>query len=181
MALGFSLLRPYNTVVYAPKLKHADEKHAPPHIGKGIFAWIKPLWKTTELELVHVAGMDAAIFMRFIRMCRNMFVVLALLGCGVLVPINMTNSIFKEADWLQKITPLNVWGGAHWATVVVAWLFNITVCGFLWWNYRKVVQLRRQYFQSEEYQHSLHARTLMVCSATLSGVPLFYFFCVRLC
>ena len=52
IALCFSFVRPYNTVVYAPKLKHADEKHAPPPLGKGIFAWIKPLWSTTEKDLV---------------------------------------------------------------------------------------------------------------------------------
>ena len=34
LAVCFSLLRPHNQAVYAPKVKHADEKHAPPPIGK---------------------------------------------------------------------------------------------------------------------------------------------------
>ncbi|KAM7216938.1 protein OSCA1 [Rhypophila decipiens] len=162
LALGFSLLRPYNTVVYAPKLKHADEKHAPPPLGKGIFAWVQPLWSTTEADLVNLVGMDATVFLRFIRMCRNMFVIMAVLGCSILIPTNMKNNAFPESDWLVRITPLNVWGSPHWATVAIAWLFTTTVCSFLWYNYRKVVQLRRQYFMSEDYQQSLHARTLML-------------------
>jgi hypothetical protein len=63
---------------------------------------------------------------------------------------------------VTKITPLNVWASSHWATVTFAWLLTAVVCGFLWWNYRKVLQLRRLYMKTEEYQQSLHARTLMV-------------------
>jgi hypothetical protein len=162
IAVGFSFLRPYNSVVYAPKLKHADEKHAPPPLGKGILAWVVPLWSTSEQDLVNLVGLDAALFMRFTRMCRNIFVILSLLGCGILIPVNWVNFWPADDVWLAKVTPRNVWGAPLWATVVFAWLLTIIVCGFLWWNYRKVLQLRRQYMQSEEYQQSLHARTLMV-------------------
>lgn len=162
IAICFSFLRPYNSVVYAPKLKHADEKHTPPPLGKGVFAWVVPLWSTSEQDLINLVGMDAAVFLRFTRMCRNIFLVLSVFGCAILVPINWTNFAADEAKWLSRITPLNVWASAHWATVVFAWLLTIVVCGFLWWNYRKVLQMRRVYMQSEEYQHSLHARTLMV-------------------
>jgi hypothetical protein len=161
IAICFSFLRPYNSVVYAPKLKHADEKHAPPPLGKGVFAWIGPLWKTTEQDLVNLVGMDATIFMRFTRMCRDMLLVLSVLGCCILIPVNWTHTD-TDTVWLSRVTPTNVWADAHWATVVTAWLFTIVVCGFLWWNYRKVLLLRRPYFESEEYQQSLHARTLMV-------------------
>jgi calcium permeable stress-gated cation channel len=113
--------------------------------------------------MVNLIGMDATIFMRFTRMCRDMFVILSVIGCCILIPVNITKGVFFEnASELSRIGPSNVFGEPHWATVVVAWLFNIVVAGFLWWNYRKVLQLRRQYFESEEYQHSLHARTLMV-------------------
>lgn len=168
IALAFSLLRPYNSVVYAPKLKHADEKHAPPPLGKGIFAWIGPLWSTTEQDLVTLIGMDATLFMRFTRMCRNLFLILTVLGCCILIPVNYTKSVKYDTDsWLGRITPLNVYDSAQWALVVFAWLVNIIICGFLWWNYRKVLLLRRQYFQSMEYQQSLHARTLMVSLASV--------------
>lgn len=164
IAFLFSILRPFNSVVYAPKLKHADEKHAPPPMGKGFFAWVTPLWKTTEEDMVNLIGMDATIFMRFTRMCRNIFAILTVLGCAILIPVNWTATtrVGIEDNWLSKITPNLVWGSAQWASVSVAWIFDIVVCVFLWWNYRKVVQLRRKYYESEEYQHSLHSRTLMV-------------------
>ena len=86
IALLFCFLRPYNNVVYAPRAKHADSKHAPPPVDKGLFGWIPPLIRTKEQDLVDKVGLDAAIFMRFIRMLRHMFLALTVVGCGVLIP-----------------------------------------------------------------------------------------------
>ncbi|KAI1302205.1 hypothetical protein F5Y03DRAFT_212193 [Xylaria venustula] len=163
-ALIFSFVRPYNTVIYAPKLKHADEKHAPPPIGKGVFAWVMPLWRTKEEDLVSHAGMDAALFIRVMQMCRNMFLTLSVLGTAVLLPVYWELNSVKDGSqkWFLRLTPVNVAGQPIWALVVVGYLFNIVICSFLWWNYRQVARLRRNYFQSEEYQTSLSARTLML-------------------
>jgi hypothetical protein len=177
IALLFSFLRPYNQGVYAPKLKHADEKHAPPPIvGKKPWSWITPLWRTGEHELMMHVGMDATIFLRFARMCRNMFLVLSLVGCCILIPTHLTQNVDTSGDgaeeqrWLARMTPANVWNQAMWAQVIFAWLADIIIAGFLWWNYRKVCALRRSYFGSREYLESLHARTLMV-SQPISGNP----------
>ena len=83
------LLRPYHSLVYAPKLRHADEKRAPPAIGKGYFSWIKPLMKCHEEDLVDKIGMDATIFLRFMRLCRTLFFFLGILGCVVMIPVNV--------------------------------------------------------------------------------------------
>lgn len=124
-----------------------------------------PLWQTNEKDLVRLAGLDAAIFMRFNGMLRDIFLVMSVIGCAILVPVNSTQSVRYDTDtWLIRLTPENVWNSGQWATVLCAWLFNIVLIGFLWWNYRKVLNLRREYFGSIEYQQSLHARTLMVCS-----------------
>jgi hypothetical protein len=143
LALGFSLLRPYNSVVYSPKLKIADEKHAPPPMGKGMLAWVAPVLKTKEQELVDLIG--------------------TVLGCGILIPLNLAQGQkFSSSNAVSKITPVNTFGSANWGMTICAWLFNIIVAGYLWWNYRAILRLRRQYYDSPEYRASLHARTLMV-------------------
>lgn len=162
LAIGFSLLRPYNSLVYAPKLKIADERHAPPPMGKGMLAWVGPVLKTKEQDLINQIGLDATIFLRVLRMCRNMFLVLAILGCGILIPINVIKGVENDVDFITKVTPLNTFGNANWGMTICAWLFNAVVAAFLWYNYRVVLKLRRQYYESPEYQASLHARTLMV-------------------
>lgn len=166
----FSFFRPYHTVVYAPKLKHAEESRAPPPLGKGPFAWIMPLWRTNEKELIRLAGMDAAIFMRFGEMCRNVFTCMSVAACAILIPVNWSLSIeTQNVNWAIRLTPQNAWNNAQWGTVICAWIYNVTVLGGLWWNYRKVLHLRRAYFESPEYQSSLHARTLMVGGSWLGS------------
>ncbi|KAI6080947.1 DUF221-domain-containing protein [Hypoxylon rubiginosum] len=164
IAIAFSLLRPYNSVVYAPKLKHADEEHAPPPIGKGYLAWVPPLWRTKEKDVILHAGMDAAIFLRFTRMCRNIFLTLGVVGCCILLPVyySLNGDKTGNLQWFMRLTPSNVSDQPIWALVVAAYAFNIIIIGYLWWNYRRVLQLRRIYFESKEYQQSLSARTLML-------------------
>ena len=122
--------------------------------------------RTHEDALIGQVGMDATIFLRFVRMCRNMFLVLALIGVGILVPVNVSSQDIQtgsdSGNWIYRVTPINVRGNVNWAQVAVAYLFDLTIAGFLWWNYRRVLELRRKYFDSEEYQSSLHSRTLMV-------------------
>lgn len=113
--------------------------------------------------MIRLAGLDAVVFMRFINMCRNIFVVTAIAACAILVPINYTQSINSDnVSWVLRLTPQNVWNNSQWGTVITAWIINFTVLGALWWNYRKILHLRRDYFESPEYQQSLHARTLML-------------------
>lgn len=167
VTLLFCFVRPYNTAVYAPRLRHADEKHAPPQLSRSPWAWIIPVAKTKEQELVQKVGMDAVVFLRFTRMCRNMFLVLTIVGCAILIPINYIGGKKFFRQWndvkgLMKLTPQYMFGEVYWAFVACAYAFDAIVCFFLWWNYRAVLRLRRQYFESPEYQSSLHSRTLMV-------------------
>lgn len=165
LGLIFSLLRPRHTLVYAPKIKHADSKHAPPPMGKGPFSWVKPVMKTKEATLVDKIGMDAVLFLRFTRMLRNIFLVLGTVGVVIMIPVNVSlgvKAISGGSSVFAIMTPLYIFGSGLWAQVVVAWAVDIIVAFFLWWNYKKVYKLRRDYFESPEYQRSLHARSVMI-------------------
>ncbi|KAF2787493.1 DUF221-domain-containing protein [Melanomma pulvis-pyrius CBS 109.77] len=173
--LAFCLLRPFNAIVYAPRLRHTDEKHRPPPLGKGLFAWWNPVFKTHEDEYVEKIGLDATIFLRVARMCRNLFAVLAIVGCAIIIPINVTKSKARQnaaqaaqgntlpsKSALFLMTPKDLDGEIFYAFVGVAYLFDFIICAFLWWTYRAVHRLRRKYLDSPDYQNSLHSRTLMI-------------------
>lgn len=165
LALLFSLFRPRHSVVYAPKTKHADHKHSPPPIGKGIFAWFKPVLRTKEPELIECIGLDATIFLRFTKMCRNIFIFMSIIGCSIMIPVNLTQSkgaVQQGFSAFAVMTPMYVSTMAVWSQVACAWAFNFIIVFFLWRNYKSIVRLRRNYFQSSDYQRSLHARTLMI-------------------
>ncbi|KAL5404912.1 hypothetical protein PMIN03_008820 [Paraphaeosphaeria minitans] len=165
--LLFCILRPRNSRVYAPRAKHADEKHAPRPLDRKPLGWIAAIRDVKEQELVEKIGLDAVVFLRFLRMLRNIFLVLSVFGCGILIPINVVGGSAFYEQWdnvatLMKFTPQYIFGPKFWAFVICSYLFQGTVCGFLWWNYRAVYQLKRTYFESADYQQSLHARTLLL-------------------
>ncbi|KAF2770104.1 DUF221-domain-containing protein [Teratosphaeria nubilosa] len=169
LALLFCALRPFNSVVYAPRAKYSDQKHAPPPVTKGMFGWVPPLIRTKEQDLVERVGLDAALFMRCTRMLRSIFACLAAIGCAILIPVNLVAGSGQRPSGASNIilgfTPKYNYAGNSgwwWTYVVVAYLVTIIICFFLWTNYRAVVRLRRQYFDSSEYQRSLHARTLLL-------------------
>ena len=131
-------------------------------MGKGMLAWVGPVLKTKEQDLVALIGLDATVFLRVLRMCRNIFLVITVLGCGILVPVNLIQGQkFSASNAVNKVTPVNTFGSANWGMTICAWMFNMVVAGFLWWNYKAILRLRRQYYDSPEYKASLHARTLM--------------------
>lgn len=162
--------------MYAPKVKYADEKHAPPKIGKGLFEWIGPVTRAKEGLLVEKTGLDAAIFLRFTRMLRNIFLTLSIVGTAVLIPanvigtdktfVNPKSGYFKGGQsYFVTMTPQYPSPKSHasfWVHVVCVWVIDMIVAFFLWRNYIGVVRLRRQYFDSPEYLMSLHSRTLLV-------------------
>ena len=165
LAALFSFIRPRHTLVYAPKIKHADEKHAPPPIGKGLLSWIHPVRTAKEPFLIEKIGLDAVVFLRFTRMLRNIFLILGIIGLCVMIPVNVgdrNKEISTGLDAFSIMTPLYVFGNGLWAQVVCAWVFDAVVGYFLWHNYRRIHRMRRDYFQSPEFQKSLHARTLLV-------------------
>jgi len=165
--LVFCFLRPRNSRVYAPRAKHADEKQRPAALGKKPFSWLHAIKDVKEDDLVEKVGLDAVIFLRFMRMVRNIFCVVTVFGCGVLIPVSVVGGSNFYQQWkhiptLMKFTPQYIFGQKFWAYVVIAYLFEFTVCFFLWWNYRAVFKLRRAYFDSSEYKASLHSRSLLL-------------------
>lgn len=126
---------------------------------------MKPVLKTKESDLAETIGLDAIIFLRFAKMCRNIFLVLTVIGCLVMIPINITESdegMTQDLSTFSTMTPMYVFSEALWSHVACAWGFDAIVAYFLWRNYKAVAVLRKRYFQSSDYQRSLHARTLMV-------------------
>lgn len=169
LSLVFVLLRPRKPAVYAPRAKHADERHAPTPLDKTAFAWTKAVKNIEEHELVEKIGLDAVVFLRFLRMLRNIFLIFTVIGCGVLIPLNLVGGHMLYGQWsniatLMKLTPQYIFGQKFWGYVVLAYVFQFILFFFIWRNYRAIVTLRRRYFDSHDYQSSLHSRTLLVGS-----------------
>ncbi|KAH9889394.1 DUF221-domain-containing protein [Cubamyces lactineus] len=163
----FNVLRPKNKIVYEPKVKYHVGNKVPPRPSDSFLGWVSPLLHTKEPELVDKIGLDAAIFLRFLRLCRWLFSAIAALTCAVLIPVNVVfNLKFVPADGRDALSMLTIrdleksnWIFAH---IVVTYGITFIVMAFVWYHWREVVRLRREWFRSPEYVQSFYARTLMV-------------------
>ena len=154
--------------MYEPKVKYHVGDKKPPRISDSIFGWVSPLIHTKEPVLVEKIGLDAAVFLRFLRMMRWLFSSIAALTCAVLIPVNVSYNLrnveSKDRDVLSMLTIRDVSGNLLFVHVAMSYVICGVVIVFVWFNWRKVVQLRTQWFRSPEYVQSFYARTLMVNS-----------------
>lgn len=165
--LVFCFVRPHNSNVYAPRLKQANSLISLPQLRPGLFSWVEPIIKIYEDDYVISVGLDATLFIRFTSMCRNIFIALTVVGCGIIIPVNVFSgkelyNAFDGVPAIAKITPQYIFGEAAWAYVICAYVFDSIIFYFLWSNYKVYVKLRKNFYERIEYQRSPQARTLMV-------------------
>lgn len=162
----FNVLRPNNKIVYEPKVKYHVGEKKPPRISSSIFGWVSPLLHTKEPELVDKIGLDAATYLRFLRMMRTTFTLVALATCVVLIPVNVSYNLShvdsSQRDVLSMLTIRDVGGNFLWAHVGMVYVVTGIVIVVVWFHWTAMVRLRAQFFRSPEYAQSFYARTLIV-------------------
>lgn len=130
-----------------------------------MFGWVSPLLHTKEPELVDKLGLDAATFLRFLRMMRWLFTIIAGLGAATLIPLdlvyNLKNDV-KNSNVLSKVSIRDVRGNTLYAHVASSYVFSAVVMGFVYMHWRAMLRLRHAWFRSPEYAESFYARTLVV-------------------
>jgi hypothetical protein len=152
-------------IVYEPKVKYHVGNKDPPRISSGLFGWISPLLHTKEPELVDKIGLDAATFLRFLRMMRWLFTAIGGLGCAVLIPLDVIYNAkhdLKNQTILSRMSIRDVTGSSLYVHVVASYAFTAIVLAFTWLHWRAMLGLRHSWFRSPEYADSFYARTLLI-------------------
>jgi hypothetical protein len=164
--LVFNFLRPKNKIVYEPKVKYHVGDKPPPRISDSHLGWLPPLIRTKEPELVDKIGLDAVVFLRFLRMLRTLFTGVAILTAAVLLPINAVYNIKnvkpKKRDVLSMLTIRDVGGNLLFAHVAVTYVITLFLCYLIYFNWNHIIRLRKAWFRSPEYMQSFYSRTLAV-------------------
>ncbi|KAG2182334.1 hypothetical protein INT43_007264 [Umbelopsis isabellina] len=176
--LGFQLLRPKNTLIYAPRAKFGtNEITKPPQVGNGLFDWIKPVLHTKDDVLLQKIGFDAFIFLRILRILRHILYTMTFVGVCGLIPLNIIATSRTgvwppgaSIDFLSISTINNVNGKApsnanytwYWAHVAVTWIFTLAIFFFFYRGYVIYARIRQQYFTSPDYVASVHSKSILI-------------------
>ncbi|KAF9209614.1 hypothetical protein BGZ49_002770 [Haplosporangium sp. Z 27] len=174
LTLGaFCWLRPKNGVIYARKYKSSPQDKRAPKLDEGYFSWVGPVWHCSDEVLVDKIGLDAVVFIRFVRMCRNVFFVMAIVGCCALIPINIVATYQAQPNGAaptDKVSMLSMAGVVDtkwfWAHVAGTWFFSLVLYYGMLHGYKTFVKFKTRYYESEAYQENVASRTIMI-----AGLP----------
>ncbi|KAJ3228492.1 Transmembrane protein 63C [Clydaea vesicula] len=189
--LVFSLiLRPYHRVIYEPRSKFAPDSKKPLPLTKEPLSWIQTTRKVDILLAVDKIGLDAVMYLRFIKFCVHFFLCATVFAVPLCLfhyfimpaPPKPTTrrSKAKVSYSLELLTISNIhfkveeFGGDtdpnfyYWFYMYssLLWMASLWCYYNLYVIWRQFTHLRRHWFKTAEFNNGHHNKTLL-----LSGVP----------
>lgn len=136
--------------VYCPKLRK-DDGEMLPDPGRYPFSWVKAVCSVTDDEMITIAGMDAFVNLRFMKICFYIITICMIFSIGGLCPIYATSD--ESSDITQGITLFsmaNIPDGSDklWAPFACAYLFTIVFIIFMYKEYENFTRVRILYFKT---------------------------------
>ena len=157
-------------------IPHQYQTDKPPD---GRLNWLLPVFRISNYDLAHKCGMDAYLFLRYLRMLLKIFVPAAILINAVLVPLNKINGrganfatgIYGNSTTYNNVTGLDefAWGNVrptrnnrYWAHLVLAVILVTYVCFVFYDELQGFVRLRQAYLTSPQHRIRAAATTVLV-------------------
>lgn len=134
----------------------------------GILAWLMPVCTTPDVEIIQKCGVDAFLFIRYIRMMLKIFVPTSLVVIPVLTPINRLSGRGGQASALSVLSISNVapehTSSRLWIHLALAMLIVSWVCYVIHEEILVYVKTGHKYLNSPEYRRQVSASTLLVAN-----------------
>jgi hypothetical protein len=117
----------------------------PPALPSGFLAWVPIVHRMSDERFLDLAGLDAYVLLRFLRLCFRMCLSTAFFGILVLTPIYATAS--GEAEGVNRITMANLENDSPrvWACVIFAYLYTFHMVFMLKTEYATMSGLRSDF------------------------------------
>ncbi|OCH87240.1 DUF221-domain-containing protein [Obba rivulosa] len=165
----FTLVLPYFPAIYQPRSYVPPEEKRSPPLSHNPFLWPLALVRADYHEIKDKNGLDAYLFIRFLRMmCRVLFPVW-LISWLILLPVDSVGDSVAGRTGVDKFTFGNIVEAnqaRYWAHLVLAWISTI----WLWWNINyemsHFVRTRQRWLIDPDIASSAQASTILV-----TGVP----------
>ncbi|KAJ3150986.1 hypothetical protein HDU86_006242 [Geranomyces michiganensis] len=144
-----------------------NRRESPP-VPEELFGWIKPVWNLPESYIAENVGLDAVMFLRFLKMCASLFAILTLFLIPILIPVNYyasndhgqsfadaaergnsTGGIKFLRESLKSYSFSNIPPGSSflWAHIVCAYAVSGLTYFCLFTSYRDYAHLATEYLQ----------------------------------
>lgn len=143
--LLFSLLRTKVKYIYTPRLLLLDTRFPLGMLPRSVVSWFIPAFMAKDDDVFNYAGIDALVYMRFMRLCVKISIVILPYGVAVLLPLNLYGGF--DLSGLSKFTLSNLKENSQkmWAHFVAVWVYTVIICYMLYEEWRVFVVYRQEY------------------------------------
>lgn len=134
--------------IYAPRLRTKPDR-CPAKPPSFLFGWIQPIINLSDEETLRIVGLDAFMFLRYLKIFARVG-----LGCGIfglitLVPIYGTASKKEGVVGIAMYTMAQIspGGGRLWASLICYWGYILVLLYLLYNEYEYFCQLRQTFMK----------------------------------
>ncbi|KAG0345874.1 hypothetical protein BG004_002866 [Podila humilis] len=146
--------------LYSPRCRL--QVNPSPPMSLKFLGWIIPTIKIPEEFYITNVGLDAVMFLRFIKMCLQFCVFNAIVVGTILLPIHYTAK--GEYTELSRMSILNVPNDSNvlWAHVFLTYLVTVSWMFLIFKNYWQWMDLRREYTLQRIRQGEIAERSIFI-------------------
>ncbi|KAG0298670.1 hypothetical protein BGZ98_000119 [Dissophora globulifera] len=159
--VAFCIVRHWSKKIYQPRTYLVTKNIRSPELPPGAFSWITASFKVKDTELLDKVGLDAYMFLRFLRMSAFLFAGCTMLSMPILIPLNMIDGINQGG--LASMNIGNVkqeW--RLWFHLALTYIFCIATIILLWREMREYTRRRHAYLMSEKHSKAPQSTTILV-------------------
>ncbi|KAL6622526.1 hypothetical protein ACP70R_032405 [Stipagrostis hirtigluma subsp. patula] len=150
LAAAYTLLRrrPAYVEVYSPRRPYAP-----------LEPWLCAAWRRSEEDVHAAAGLDGVVFVRIFVFSIRVFTAAAVLGVGVLLPVNFLGDQLREIDFtdlpdksIDLFSVSNVQDGSNklWLHFSAVYIITGIACYLLYHEYKYISGKRLEYFMTSK-------------------------------
>lgn len=157
----FSFLRRKLNKIYSPRLILLEGKFPLGKLPSSIFSWVIPALMAKDDDVFYYAGFDALVYIRFLKLCIKISVVILPYGIAVLLPLNIYGG--HHGTGLPKMTLSNLLEDSPkmWAHFVAVWVYTFIICYLLYEEWKVFIIYRQEYLaKGLHHQYAVLVRDL---------------------
>ncbi|KIW01347.1 uncharacterized protein PV09_07119 [Verruconis gallopava] len=186
--LAFCILRPRWPGMYAARKKSRSAADSLPELPNTLFGWIPMIWRITDAQVLHSAGLDAYVFLAFFKMAIKFLCITLPVALLIIKPVhdrfpeptgdkhhkNKTETAL--GNLLHQDLKRNVHNGSDsfvpipefdadylWMYLVFAYLFTFLALYLIIVESKRIIEVRQEWLGA---QTTVTDRTIR-----LSGIP----------
>ena len=151
LSIIFEISRIFQTDIYAPNTRKVEGKDLP-NAGIFPFSWVLPVLRVSDEDMIAIAGMDAYVHLRFIKLCFRIVVLCTFFGSVILCPLYATSleDVNTNNEGITLFSMANIPQGSKrlWAPWICAYLFTFIFLYCIHKEYENFAKVRVHYFQT---------------------------------